>query len=560
MKIGNTFQFADDTLMQKGPHALKWGVEVHRYRWDSDNDQLMGGEWSFNSLESFLRGGSSGTSVVATLAGSNKYHARRQTFVGMYFQDLYSLRPNLQLSLGLRYEYASLMFDRDGRSTYLPDPWRDPEPLLGQFLEHNPSGKDFAPRVGITWAPGDRGNTTLSWGFGIFHDPLLRYIFRGRDASSPYFRRASRTNIDATPYFPNAQAAVAGEPFDVRIFDYRHPAEPTVLRYSFSIQQQLPHGWRVQAVYAGARGNHLLRGYEATLFPFPIRQSDGSLFFPPDAGAVNPAFSSGAKTTSMDGQSFFNALQISAGKTAGRGFSVQGTYSYSKSVDDASSHGGDTNQYGFDRKLGRSLSDFDIRQRLSLNFFYSLPVESVRRWSNSGVAAQAFGGWRLGGILSIRSGTPFTAASDVRSPRYLFSATQPDLVPGARNNPISGSTAGCGIVEPGRKLGGPDLYFDPCSFSVPLPGTIGNLGRNTLLAPGIFSVDVSLQREFALDSSKRLQFRAEFFNVPNHTNFGKARAGVFNGTYPGRVNPTAGRTTSTVTTSRQIQLALRLSF
>jgi len=567
LKIGNTFQFADDTLMQKGPHAMKWGIEVHRYRWDSDNDQAMGGEWSFNSLESFLRGGPAGTSVVGTLAGSNKYHARRQTLLGMYFQDSYTVRSNLQLSLGLRYEYASLISDRDGRSTYLPDPWRDPEPLLGPFLQHNPSGKDFAPRIGIAWSPGKGRNTTFSWGFGMYYDPILKYVFRGRDASGPYFRRASRTNIDATPYFPNAQAAIAGAPFDVRIFDYKHPNEPTVLRYNFSIQQQLSRGWRIQTVYAGARGNHLLRGYETTLFPFPIQQTDGTLFFPPDTGAVNPAFSSGAKVTSMDGQSFFNALQISFGKNVSRGVSFQGTYNYSKSVDDASNHSGDSNQFGFDRTLGRGLSDFDIRQRLSLNFFYSLPVETGRRWWHSNVLAETFGGWRLGGILSLRAGTPFTASIDVRTPRYLFSATQPDLAPGERNNPITGTTPGCRdqgtgqtIVEAGRKLGGPDMYFDPCSFSVPLPGTIGNLGRNTLITHTIFNMDVSLQREFALDAKRRLQFRAEFFNVPNHPTFGRPRTGVFTGAFPGRPNPTAGRINSTVTTSRQIQFALRFSF
>jgi hypothetical protein len=148
----------------------------------------------------------------------------------------------------------------------------------------------------------------------------------------------------------------------------------------------------------------------------------------------------------------------------------------------------------------------------------------------------------------------------VRDPAYLFAATQPNLVSGASNNPISGISAGCGSVAAGRELGGPDLYFDPCSFAVPLPGTIGNAGRNTLLAPRVFNMDVSVQREFVVDSKRRLQFRAEVFNVPNRVNFGKALSGVYSGTFPGRLNPTAGRISSTITTSRQIQFALRFSF
>ena len=114
-----------------------------------------------------------------------------------------------------------------------------------------------------------------------------------------------------------------------------------------------------------------------------------------------------------------------------------------------------------------------------------------------------------------------------------------------------GTTEGCGRVEAGRKLGGPELYFDPCSFAPPAPGRLGTLGRNTLIAPSIFSRDFSLQREFLLDATKRLQFRAEIFNLPNHSNFGAvSRSGqnVFSGESGSR----------TSTTSRQIQFALRL--
>jgi hypothetical protein len=155
----------------------------------------------------------------------------------------------------------------------------------------------------------------------------------------------------------------------------------------------------------------------------------------------------------------------------------------------------------------------------------------------------------------------------VRTPGYLFAATQPDLLPERSNNPISGVSSGCldprtgeTAIEAGSRLGGPDLYFDPCSFAVPLPGTIGNAGRNTLISPWVFNADVSVQREFNVDSKRRFQFRAEFFNVPNRANFGRVLSGVFSGAFPGRLNPTAGRINSTITTSRQIQFALRFSF
>ena len=212
------------------------------------------------------------------------------------------------------------------------------------------------------------------------------------------------------------------------------------------------------------------------------------------------------------------------------------------------------------RTLNRSLSDFDIRHRLVLSYFYNLPLGNGRGWWKSGVLSRIFGGWRLGGIFSVRSGTPFNATTSVRNPGFLFSTRQPDLASGSSNNPTSGVSAGCSAVEAGRPLRAPELYFDPCVFQVPAPGTIGTAGRNTLLSPAIISADISLQREFLIDTRRRLQFRAEFFNLPNHTNFGKPSSGVFLGIYPGRFNPSAGRISSTNTTSRQVQFALRFSF
>jgi hypothetical protein len=124
----------------------------------------------------------------------------------------------------------------------------------------------------------------------------------------------------------------------------------------------------------------------------------------------------------------------------------------------------------------------------------------------------------------------------------------------------AGSIAGCGAgTKTGQELGGPDLYFDPCAFAVPAPGMLGNLGRNTIVSARVVNLDLSLQREFLLDQKRRLQFQAEFFNAPNHTNFGKPSATVFTGA-TGRLSSTAGKIRSTATTPRQIQLALRFSF
>ena len=569
VQIMNSFQFAEDMLAQRGTHALKLGFEIHRYRWDTFHNGRKGGVWSFNSLESFLQGGPEGTSLTVALPGSDNRTAHRQTFVGLYVQDEYKLSPRVQVDLGLRYEFATLIHDRNGRTVFLPDPVRDTRVQIGPLLENNPSLRNLSPRLGLSWSPVSSGNTVLRAGFGIYFDQMLQYVVFQRKSTVPFYKIALRTNFDSSTVFPDAVAATAGIPLMAHVMDYHHVTTPRVLRYNLTLQQRLPGGWRVRASYVGARGNHLYRGYEVNLFPVPIIRADGSLFFPahdpngPD-NRVNSAFG-GINIVSSDAQSFYNSLQLSANKRLGQGISLGASYTYSKSVDDSSAiplpilTNTSSTQYGLMRTLDRGLSDFDIRHRAVMNYFYALPLGEGHRWWNSGILSHVFGGWRLGGIIRFRSGTPFSPQVNVRTPGYLFETTRPNLAPGRSNNPVEGVTASCEGVEAGQKLGGPDLYFDPCAFSFPEPGTLGNAGRNTLMAPSVFNVDISLQREFLLDAKRRLQFRAEFFNLPNHPNFGQASTSIFVGS-SGRLNPTAGRIRSTATTARQVQFALRFSF
>ena len=559
--ILNSFQVAEDVFLQRGRHALKLGFEVHRYRADIFNSSAKEGVWSFNSLESFLRAGPDGTRLWVALPGSDNRHGFRQTLAGFYLQDEYRVRPNFQLNLGLRYEFVTQIRDVFNRIPVLPDPARDTAVEIGDYFKDNPSLRNFAPRVSISWSPGAGGSTHIGAGFGIYYDQLLTYVAVQQESSAPFYQMLNNPSFDASPFFPNALEAVAGFPAQIQVTDSHHLRTPMILRYNFTLRRQLPGGWQAQAAYAGARGNHLFRRFESNQFPVPITESDGSLFFPPDQGPINPVFGS-INILTTDAQSFYNSLRFSAGRNLGRGISLQAGYTYSKSVDDVSGFDRGANQYGFARTLDRGLSDFDIRHRLTFNYFYSLPFGRGPRGGIAGILGKVLEGWRVGGIASYRAGTPFSPRVSIRRNEYLFSADRPDLVLGRSNNPTEGSTEGCGRVEAGRKLGGPELYFDPCSFAAPAPGRLGNLGRNTIIAPSIFRMDVSLQREFLLDATKRLQFRAEIFNLPNHSNFGAVSGGgqtVFSGESGSRTS-TAGRISRTSTTSRQIQFALRFSF
>ncbi|MGH9783910.1 MAG: TonB-dependent receptor domain-containing protein, partial [Terriglobia bacterium] len=568
--VTNAFQFSGDIIAQQEKHGLKFGVEVHRYRWDIFSSSAQGGEWAFNSLDSFLQGGPEGTSLTVALPGSSNKKAFRQTLVGLYGQDEYKIRSNLQLSLGFRYEFTTLLRDRYGRDSFLADPLRSTDVQVGPVLPNNPSLRNFSPRLGLAWSPGG-GNTTVNAGFGIYYDHLMAFPFDILKSGLPFYRIAVLPNFNSSAIFPDALRAAreVGFPLQAQNLDYQNIDSPAMLRYNLTLQQRLPGDSNVQVGYVGARGNHLLRNYEANLFPVPIRQPDGSLFFPPNAGPVNPAFQGGINLMSSDAQSFYNALLISADTRPSQALSLRATYTYSKSVDDSSAFNfRGTQQFGLLRTLDRGLSDFDIRHRVTVNFFYTLPAATLGSGPFSQVLSKLLGSWRVGGIAGFRSGVPATALINVRRPGYLFAATRPNLLPGQTNNPTQGVSIGCNdpvtgarAVEAGRELGGPNLLFDPCVFGVPAAGTLGNLGRNTLIGPSVFNVDVSLQREFSLGNSRRLQFRAEFFNLTNHPNFRTPSSGsllVFAGS--GRFNPTAVHATGTATTSRQTQFALRFSF
>ncbi|MBI4464995.1 MAG: TonB-dependent receptor, partial [Acidobacteria bacterium] len=430
----NSFQFADDVVLQRGAHGLKFGSEIHRYRWDLVNSTAKSGMWDFNSLESFLQGGPEGTELIVALPGSDNKKAFRLTLAGFYLQDSYRVRSGLRLDLGLRYEIASLIREKDGRITILPDRLRETTWGKGPMLRNNPSLLNFSPRLGFSGSLKRFGNLLVSGGFGVYYDPLLEYPADPQKHTAPYYKRAINPNFDSSGVFPDALAGAAltpfGSPFGVAILDYDHMRNPQVLRYNLTLQHSLPAGGNLRMSYVGARGNHLFRGYESNLYPPATSRPDDSLYLPPNAGPLNPAFGL-IGVVSSDAQSFYNAFQIAANLSPRRGLSAQANYTFSKSVDDASQSSSGapenyTRQYPFRRTLDRGLSQFDIRQRLTLNYFYTIPLGNQQRWFKSGLLAHLLGAWRVGGVFSFRTGTPSHPLVNIRTPGYLFAANRPN--------------------------------------------------------------------------------------------------------------------------------------
>jgi hypothetical protein len=282
-------------------------------------------------------------------------------------------------------------------------------------------------------------------------------------------------------------------------------------------------------------------------------------------GLINPAFSR-ISNAAPAGNSYYHGLTVNVLRRLSAGLQLQLAYSYSKAIDQASGMG-DAERFPqdqgsstyWDKALQRGRAAFDIRNNSVTNLTYDFP-----RTDLTGFAGAVANGWQVSGILSLADGVGFYLDEETnRAQRTEFDrrgtgGLRPNLIPGGNNNPV---------------LGGPDLYYDPtqvvsstctgarvCQAGDPdyRVGYYGNLGRNTLTGPGLATFDFSLLKNLNFSETKRLQFRAEFFNLLNHANFALPNFEPFLSN--GRRDPEAGKITSTNTTARQIQFALKFIF
>ena len=260
-----------------------------------------------------------------------------------------------------------------------------------------------------------------------------------------------------------------------------------------------------------------------------------------------------------DRNSFYHALKLGFRKRHSSGFSYQVSYQFQKSIDEGSTLAGSPRETfndqwqgnnWLDHRIDRGPSNFNLPNVFSSNFSVDLPFGRGRTYGAgaTGFVGKLIEGWAVNGILNLSDGAP----QNILGPdRVLCTSncaqSRPSLVAGGNNNPITG--------DPNAWFGDPEENFE-----LPAPGRFGNLGRNTGVGPGIAQVDFSIHKRFYVGEAADIQFRAEFFNVFNRTNFqGPVRSrGAF--TSGGGVNGTFGELTETGTTSRQIQLALKINF
>jgi len=556
-----SFQGGDDLSWVKGRHTFGFGGTVQRMRYNKNSQSIPLGEFDFDTVANFLQG------IPAQFTGdepdSRNIRGIRQTYLGLYAQDAIALRPNFKLTLGVRYEYVNPPTDHHNRTATLPF-LASPTPVLGGPY-FNTTSKNFAPRVAIAWDPTGKGKMSIRSGFGFYDLLPFPYLMENRTNGFPVFLQGILTPVPSAVFPTGAFALVGVTPSSRReVFVQQNPPRAYSMQWNFSIQRQLTPDLALTAGYVGSRGNHLPRSIE-DIDQVPLSLTsvapDGHILFPiPPKGTkpqrINPNFGRIAATL-WDDWSTYHALVTDLDKRFSHGLFFKAAYTWSKSIDQGSNTFSDNEStntsgsaYAFIPRLQKGVSDFNVTHNFVMNSSWTIPSGSM-----SGVSKAVLGGWELGGIFSARSGAPFTVTL---SSDQAFTGDSRVKSTSGGQRPDFNAAPGCSpnAINPGN----PSNYINLSCFSFPAPGTLGNLGRNTLRGPGLQEFDFSLLKNWLMFHERvRLQFRAEAFNFLNKANYQAPKTKIFDGS--GKPVLNAPQLTSpTQTSERQIQFGLKLNW
>jgi hypothetical protein len=539
----NLFTYDDHAAWTHGIHSVEAGVWFQDIQANDNFAQNQYGQASFSSLTTFLQG----TIATFTVVPSPTALAWRSKEYAGFIQDGLKLRRNLEVRIGFRFEGTNGWNEPYGRASNFG--------FTGGVINTTPTVGTSAlainrakflpePRVGLAWDPFGNSKTVVHAGFGIYRSLLDDLDYR-LDQTAPFNTTYSLKNVPVNGLQITPGTAITGSKISPSGIQ-PDPYTPTVISWTFKLEQQIAPGTSLGVGYVGSHGYHQLLSIDANE---PVPGSlNGQVYYPTGAALSNPALAN-TTTWASEGLSSYNALQLDVNRRFSHGLQFRGVYTWSKSLDDGTALNSSvgSNAPGFvmfplNPKLDWGPSTSDVRHLSVINASYELPFGAHAQ----GLRKKFEQGWSISGIETIQSGFPFT-------PSLGYNPSNN----GDSRNPVRPS------VNPTFSgpviLGSPTQYFNPAAFINPANGTYGNLGRDTLNGPGLTELDFSVLKTTALSEKVKLQFRAEFFNILNHTNFGIPNTVVFTaaGTTP---SPTAGVITSTSTTSRQIQFGTKLQW
>jgi len=539
---GDNVGVLSDTLSWiHGKHTLKFGGEFRRQ--NTDNFSFTPGTFTFPNINAFLA--DQATSFTANT--SNRSNRTYGSSLGAFITDSWKVKPSLTLSLGIRYDWYGTPTEAQNRFVVF-DPATDTLQHVGQggsgpSLAYNQSAKNFQPRVGLAWDPFKNGKTVIRSAYALMTDQPTLGLVTGLAANPPYAFPISFSPSTAVPFvtLANAYSLAGGSVAPISVAHGYQDAY--VAQWNFNIQQDLGHDYGLMAGYFASKGTHLNieRNYNQPINgfrPYPVLSASS----PIDPGLPL----SNILVYESVGNSSYNGLWLTVKKRLSKGLVLDGSYTWSKSIDDNSRNvQGLVIQDSYNVRGDRGLSDFDARHHFVLSAVYSLPFSGNRLKE----------GWQLSLIETLQSGNPL----NFRLSNTSFAGAAV-LRPNVGAPVITGyAPATNGSATSVTYIQNPTTAFINQGTT---PGTVlgfGNLGRNAITGPGISNLDVSMKKSVRL--TERLTWRIEasafdLLNQANRTNpiltIGSSTLGLITG---GTRAP-AGDFGS----SRQIQLAMKLLF
>jgi hypothetical protein len=572
----NSYQAYDDASYTRGTNFFKFGAAFERIQLNQTVLSDQSGGFFFGSLTGFLNNQPNRFEVG--LPSSVNERGLRQSVLGLYGQDDWHWRHNVTVNLGLRWEMATVPTEVHNALANLQN-ITDPAQRLGSPFFSNPTLHNFEPRIGFAWDPFHDGMTAVRAGFGMFDVLPLPYQFSLLiSKQSPFYQHGTARPLPPGSFYTGALPLLGPSAFVADCVE-PHPNRNYVMQWNLNVQRALANNLAAMVAYAGSRGVHQAFRVDDLDTVMPTRTPQGYLW-PSPAGSgtvLNPHFGQ-IYGMRYAGNSFYDALLAGITKRMSHGLEFQASYTWGKSIDNSSgSIAGDTFSNGlsslpwYDLKSTRGLSDFDIRRTVVLSGTWQVP----RLKSASGPAAWLTSGWALGAIYKANDGVPFTATFGTNGDPLGLNSSDPWTFPNRLNGP------GCqSLVNPGN----PNNYIKTQCFAVPTAPSQafynancdpsfgaypqcsnlrGNAGRNILIGPGLSNLDFSIFKNNAvkkISENFNVQFRAEFFNILNRANFAVPitpdNTDLFDST--GAPTGVAGLLTSTTTTAREIQFALKL--